>query len=477
MNSRILVADDDPDIVLMLSDRLESLGYDVLKARDGLEALHIIEEEAPGLVLLDLEMPHLTGLDILTRLKRRAAAQDEGPNVLASGPEQVPIPPIIVMTAHATVPRAVEAMKNGAFDFLMKPLDVDHLSLVIEKALERESLKREVEYLRNVVESRYGTIVGQSPAIVGLVEMAKRAARSDATVLLLGESGTGKELFARSIHQWSERRHMPFVVINCVALTGTLLENELFGHEKGAYTGADSLQKGKIEVADGGTVFLDEIGDMPAELQAKLLRLLQDREFHRVGGHKFIRANIRVVAATNRDLKKAVKNGDFREDLFFRLNVVTLSMPPLRERVEDVPELAEFFLKRHVLEAGRPSMTITPETMNQLCQYPWPGNIRELDNAIARAVVLGTGPTLDPEHLGLATGEGEALLMFEGLPYHEAMEAYSRHIIEKTLQKAGGSQKIAADMLKLQRTYLARLVKKIRDDYPESCSDILRKSI
>lgn len=236
------------------------------------------------------------------------------------------------MTAHGTISKAVEAMKAGAYDFLTKPIELDHLAIVLKKVLTREALGRQVAALRTEVESRYSQIVGNSSQVHSMVELAKRAAEADATVLLLGESGTGKELFARSIHQWSDRRDMPFSIINCVALTETLLENELFGHEKGAFTGADSLQKGKIEAADGGTVFLDEIGDMPLGLQAKLLRVLQDHEFPRVGGTRLVRVNIRVIAATNKDLKRAVKERTFREDLYFRLNVVNLLLPPLRDR-------------------------------------------------------------------------------------------------------------------------------------------------
>ena len=244
--------------------------------------------------------------------------------------------------------------------FLTKPLEKDHLLIVIQKALERDSLKRQVAALKSDLQNRYATIVGDSHKIKAIIESAQRAANSDASILLLGESGTGKELFARSIHQWSPRQGMPMVVINCVALTETLLENELFGHERGAFTGADRLQKGKLEMADGGTVFLDEIGDMPLPLQAKLLRVLQDREFPRVGGTRAVSVNIRFIAATNKDLKQAVKAGQFREDLFFRLNVVSFTLPPLRDRSEDISRLADFFLKRHAYEAKRPGVTLSP---------------------------------------------------------------------------------------------------------------------
>jgi len=449
VKTKILVVDDDPDIVITLRDRLESLGYDTITARDGLRALELIEQDTPHLVLLDLEMPKLSGLGVLKQLSRhRQNGQDL---------------PVIVMTAHGSIAAAVEAMKEGAYDFLTKPFEVDHLSIVIRKAVERESLSRHVACLRSEVETRYATIVGTSQKMSAVMEAAQRAANSDASVLLLGESGTGKELFARSIHQWSPRRAMPFVVINCVALTDTLLENELFGHEKGAFTGADRLQKGKVEMADGGTVFLDEIGDMPLGLQAKLLRVLQDHEFTRVGGTRLVKVNIRVIAATNRDLKQAIKAGQFREDLYFRLNVVGLTLPPLRERPEDIPALADFFLTRHMREAKRPAMTLSDEAITVMTRYAWPGNIRELENAIARAVVLSPHEVIQPELLALSlqetpTGSAEQA-SYLNLPYHASMEQHSRVLILRALQHEKGNQTKAAERLQLQRTYLARLIK------------------
>src|SRR5215471_7508363 len=332
----------------MLEDRLQASDYGTIIAGDGIQALEKVEQEAPHLMLLDLDMPRLGGLDVLKRLPAVKQAEDI---------------PVIVMTAHGSIEAAVEAMKSGAYDFLTKPLDKDHLLLVISKALERDSLKRQVACLKSEVDSRYASIIGTSAKIRTVLEAAQRAAKSDAGVLLLGESGTGKELLARSIHQWSPRHAMPLVVINCVALTETLLENELFGHERGAFTGADRLQKGKLEMAEGGTVFLDEIGDMSLPLQAKLLRVLQDREFQRVGGTKTVSVNIRIIAATNKDLKQAVVDGDFREDLFFRLNVISLVLPPLRERREDIPALAKLFLNRHTKEAIPPDMLFSAGAM------------------------------------------------------------------------------------------------------------------
>ena len=460
MQKKILVVDDDPDIVLMLTDRLEALGYATLAAGDGQRALELLESEEPGLVLLDLQMPRMTGLEVLEQLanQEQAASQPRGATeqaILANRP------PIIVMTAHGTIQLAVEAMKYGAADFLTKPLDIDHLTLRIQKALDREGLQRHVAVLREEVESRYGTIVADTPAMASLIELTKRAADSDATVLLLGESGTGKELFARSIHQWSPRAERPFVVINCVALTETLLENELFGHEKGAFTGATTQQKGKVEMADDGTLFLDEIGDMAPDLQAKLLRLLQDREFHRVGGTRLVRVNIRVIAATNRDLSKAVKEGAFREDLFHRLNVISVSIPPLRERPEEIPRLAEVFLQRYTKEMGKPGMHLTLAALRTMRTYPWPGNVRELENAVARAVVLGTGREIGPEHLRLPSDYEEEPQVREAsdLSYHESMEHHRHFLIEQALKRAHGNQTKAAEALGLQRSYLARVLK------------------
>ena len=460
MQKKILVVDDDPDIVLMLTDRLEALGYATLAAGDGQRALELLESEEPGLVLLDLQMPRMTGLEVLEQLanQEQAASQPRGATeqaILANRP------PIIVMTAHGTIQSAVEAMKYGAADFLTKPLDIDHLTLRIQKVLDREGLNRHVAVLREEVESRYSTIVADTPAMASLIELTKRAADSDATVLLLGESGTGKELFARSIHQWSPRAERPFVVINCVALTETLLENELFGHEKGAFTGATTQQKGKVEMADDGTLFLDEIGDMAPDLQAKLLRLLQDREFHRVGGTRLVRVNIRVIAATNRDLSKAVKEGAFREDLFHRLNVISVSIPPLRERPEEIPRLAEVFLQRYTKEMGKPGMHLTLAALRTMRTYPWPGNVRELENAVARAVVLGTGREIGPEHLRLPSDYEEEPQVREAsdLSYHESMEHHRHFLIEQALKRAHGNQTKAAEALGLQRSYLARVLK------------------
>ena len=445
MNAKILVVDDDPDIVTMLCDRLDALGYHSVSAADGQQALDRVEQETPRVMLLDLEMPRVAGIEVLKRL---APLRKTGYDF-----------PVIVMTAHGTIHAAVEAMKLGAYDFLTKPFDADYLKIVIEKALDRESLTRQIASLQNDVASRYARIVAKSGPMTSVIAVAQRAAHSDAGVLLLGESGTGKELFARSVHQWSPRRHMPFVVINCVALTDSLLENELFGHEKGAFTGADRMQKGKIEMADGGTVFLDEIGDMPMNLQASLLRVLQDHEFHRVGGTRMVRVNIRVIAATNKDLTQAVAAGKFREDLYFRLNVVTLTLPPLRERPDDIPTLAEFFLHRLAADTKKPGLRLSPSALKALLGYGWPGNVRELHNVLERAAVLSENPSIEAEDLALSSGgvgkDGTADL---DRPFHEAVEDHKKRIIRQALNRVGGSRTRAAQALGLQRTYLARLI-------------------
>ena len=468
MKKKILIVDDHEDIVLMLKDRLESAGYETLSAFDGKQALEIIEKESPHLVFLDLEMPRMNGMEVLHHLAKLRETEGKTDEPPGQTPPDALDTLIVVMTAHGTIANAVEAMKAGAHDFLTKPIDFDHLAIVVKKALEREVLKRQVASLRSEVESRYRQIVGSSAQMNEVVEMAKRAANSNATVLLLGESGTGKELFARSIHQWSSRRNMPFSIINCVALNESLLENELFGHEKGAYTGADSRQKGKIEEADGGTVFLDEIGDMPLPLQAKLLRLLQDHAFYRVGGNRELKVEIRVVAATNKDLRQAVKSGHFREDLYFRLNVVSLALPPLRERPDDIVPLAEFFLEQSLREMNKPNRRFTPEAIKEMKMYGWPGNIRELDNAISRAVVLGDDEDITSEYLGFSHSGVEPLSEGENLPYHEALERYSRHILEQALRRSGWSQTKAAELLHLQRTYLSRLLKQKNIQHPTS---------
>jgi DNA-binding NtrC family response regulator len=441
----ILVVDDDADIREVLRDRLESFGYRVLSASTAKEGLELLERQNPQLVLLDIEMPDMNGIDMLREIRR--GEHD---------------PTVVMITAYGTIERAVEAMKEGAYDFIPKPFEPDHIALIVAKALERETLKRGIEILTEQVDDRHRMIVGQSVPINRAVEMAKKAAASRSTVLLLGDSGTGKEIFARAIHNWSDRKDKPFVAINCVGLSKELLESELFGHERGAFTGAVQLKKGKMELAHGGTVFLDEVGDISTELQTKLLRFLQEREFERIGGTKPISVDVRIIAATNRNLNNAVREGRFREDLYYRLNVVPLNLPSLRERKEDIQGLANYFLRRSALETKKNFVGISEEALRKLIAYEWPGNVRELANVIESAVVLGQGPELTLQDLPAKIDSTSPKMPRGGFSYHGAIDDYRRELIAKTLAQTQGNRAAAAKILGLQRTYLSRLIKALR---------------
>src|ERR1700752_2984804 len=352
-------------------------------------------------------------------------------------------------------------MKEGAYDFITKPLDASHFDIVVRKALEREALKRSWELLAEETDNRHRLIIGQSKQMADAVDTARKAAASSATVLLLGESGTGKEIFARAIHNWSERSKQPFVAINCVGLSKELLESELFGHEKGAFTGADQLKKGKLELANGGTVFLDEIGDMSAELQTKLLRFLQEREFDRVGGVRPIHVDVRIIAATNRELDGAVKEGRFRHDLYHRLNVVPITLAPLRQRAEDIPVLAHYFMDRYAKEAKKNFNEIAADALMQLSAYEWPGNVRELGNVIERAIVLGRGPQLTIQDLPSRVVASVARPSIDGRSYRDAMEYYRRELVLAALERCHGNRAAAARQLGLHEKYLLRLLKSL----------------
>ncbi len=445
MPTRILAVDDEPFNLDLLEQELGEHGYAIERATTGREALKKIEAVRPDLILLDHQLPDLSGLEVLKEIRT----------------EDNEIP-VILITAYGTVERAVEAMKHGAYDFVLKPFDPDYLLLTIRRALERERLTREVEILSEEVGDRYRLIVGKSRIMAAAVDMAKKAANSTATVLLLGESGTGKELFARAIHAWSERRRGPFVAINCVGLSKELLESELFGHERGAFTGAHQLKKGKMELAHGGSVFLDEVGDISQELQTKLLRFLQEREFERVGGTRPIRVDLRIIAATNRDLDAAVRDGRFRQDLYYRLNVVPIVLPPLRERREDISELAGFFLRRSSIDTKKQFTEIAEDALEKLVAYKWPGNVRELANVIERAVVLSEGPRVELHHLPPQIVAVEPGTAGGQTSYGKAVDAYRRELILKALGQTGGNRAAAARVLGLQRTYLARLIKSLR---------------
>src|SRR5688572_9290676 len=381
---RILIVDDEASARHALSEILTDEGYQVKMAGDGFRAIAAAQEFLPDLVLTDLKMPGMDGMGLLARLKQ-------------VHPETA----VILMTAFGAVESAVEAMRAGAANYLTKPLNTDELLLVIERALEGAALRRETRDLREKLSERYdfSNIVGQSAEMRAVFKSVEQVATSRATVLITGESGTGKELIASALHHNSDRRERPFVKLHCAALAESLLESELFGHERGAFTGADRRRIGRFEQADGGTLFLDEIGEISPATQVKLLRVLQEHEFERVGGNQTVRADVRLVAATNRDLKKLVDEGKFREDLYYRLNVINLHLPPLRERRDDIAGLAAHFVRRFAAENGKTVDRIDTSAMRILRAHAWPGNVRELENVIERAVVLVDGPAILPKHL------------------------------------------------------------------------------
>jgi DNA-binding NtrC family response regulator len=443
LRGKALVVEDDKSSRAILEQRLRALGMEVFTAADGGEGLVAARREAPAVTLLDLQMPRMGGLEVLQALRREGIETT-----------------VIVITAHGTVENAVEAMKAGAYDFITKPFDPKHLEIVVRKAVERGQLLDANRMFRDELEARVPPVVGESPAIRAALETARRAAVTNSTVFLLGESGTGKEVFSRLIHQWSPRRERPLVVVNCVALSEQLLESELFGHERGAFTGAHQMKKGKFELADGGTVFLDEVGDLKPGLQTKLLRVLQEREFERVGGTKVLKTDVRIVAATNTDLTRAVKEGQFREDLFYRLNVISITLPPLRERMEDLPALADYFRRKFAAETKKDVEGIEPEALRLLRGYAWPGNVRELANAIERAVVLCAGTRLGPDDILLpaAPEGGAAAAPADSGGFHERVREFKRSLLRDTLRKTGGNQTKAAEHLSLSRPYLVRLM-------------------
>jgi two-component system, NtrC family, response regulator AtoC len=448
--ARVLIVDDDPDIREILADRLAASGYEVLEAADGKRAVDVAVAERPDLLLLDLDLPAIGGMDVLDRLREEKCAST-----------------VVVITAHASIGTTVEAMRRGAYDVIPKPFDSAHVELVVGKALERVRLRQENRALRAQIAPSERPWIGSSAATRRTVETARRAAESKSTILLLGESGTGKEILARAIHGWSPRAAQAFVAVNCAALSEELLESELFGHERGSFTGAHQQKIGKFELANGGTIFLDEIGELKEELQIKLLRVLQEHEFERVGGTRTIRTDLRVIAATNREIEEAVRAGRFREDLFYRLNVVAIRLPPLRDRREDVPELAEHFLELYREETGRTKRRLSPEALVALAAHDWPGNVRELKNAIERAVVLALRDEIEPADLGLAPAETKPVRDPEEPGdggFHERVEAFKRELIEQTLAACEGNRTRAAEALGLQRTYLARLIKNLGID-------------
>ena len=413
-------------------------------------------------MLLDIQLPGLSGIEILEQLQALSANDGGGDHTAHAGPGSL-LPPLIVLTAFGTIELAVKAMQLGAADFVTKPFTGDHITVVINKALGMMALRRQVDVLQKEVNERYGPIVGANAKLTAQLTMARQAAASTVTVLILGETGTGKEVVARAIHEWSPRRSKPFVAVNCASIPKDLLENELFGHEKGAFTGAIRREAGKIEIAEGGTVFLDEIGDMSLPLQSHLLRVLQDQTFYRVGGTQSVHTDVRFLAATNRDLKQAIRQGTFREDLFYRLEVIAVTLPPLRERLDDIPALAKHFLSRSARFGIHSTPVLTDAAMQVLTHYSWPGNIRELENVLTRAVILSMGNAIEPAHLYLSGSAWQSTQDDEPIScprlYHDKMEAYSRKVLEDALQRNDWNQTRAAEELGLQRTYFTKMLR------------------
>jgi DNA-binding NtrC family response regulator len=438
MKHCVLIVEDEAKLRRVIELQLQSAGYEVDKAGSAEEALRLVDRAS--LVLTDLKLPGMDGLEFLALVRRQDA--------------QVPV---VVMTAFGTVENAVEAMKAGATDFLPKPFSLDHLLTVIGKALEVRALRDENRVLREELGRRYAfdNVVGHSPAMQEIFATIMRVAPTRATVLLAGESGVGKDLIARAIHFHSPRRDRPFVKINCTAIPENLMESELFGFEKGAFTGAVASKPGKFEMADTGTAFLDEIGDVPGSIQVKLLRVLQEREFERLGSNKTRQIDVRILAATNRDLRAALEEGTFREDLYYRLNVVPLNIPPLRERKEDIPFLAEHFVRKLAVETGSTADSISENAIKRLLEYSWPGNVRELENVIERSLVLAAGKRLEAADIRLeANPRARESAIGSFLPDGVTLDEHEQAIIREALRRADGNKSQAARLLGVTRNAL-----------------------
>ncbi len=456
----VLVVDDEKNVRDLLKEILEEEDYTVFEADNGKKAVEEVTEKYPDCILLDVRMPVMDGMEAFLKIR-----------------EIAPDLPVIFLTAYGSSDVAIKAMKKGAYDYLTKPFDIDELKIKVKKAIELKELSASLDSANFIKNYKQDEIIGDSPQMQEVYKAIGRVADSDATVLIRGESGTGKELVAKAIYLHSNRRNKPFIVVNCAAIPENLLESELFGHEKGAFTDAISRHIGKFEQAKDGTIFLDEIGDMSLPLQAKLLRVLQEKTFERVGGHETLVSNARVLAATNRNLEQLVSEGKFREDLFYRLNVVTIRIPPLRERKEDIPLLVNYFVSKYSRKYGKVIQGVSEEVMKIFMDYDWPGNVRELENAIARGVIISSVPLIMKEHLppelikkiekknsinqnSTAQGEDSNITNDELEPLPDAIARLEKEMIIKALQKCNGNKTKAAKLLGISRK---SLFNKIRD--------------
>ena len=438
-DARVLVVDDEPMVCLALTNWLEEENYFAQAVEDGPQAVKAVRGENWDIVLLDLRMPGMDGLEVLKEVKEIA-------------PQTV----VIMMTAYASIPGAVQAMKEGAYDYIVKPLDVDQLTLMLKRIVEHQQLITENILLRKRLTEQYEfeDIIGRSEAMQEVFSMIKAVTDTNATVLITGETGTGKELVARAIHSNSSQRYGPFVATSCGALPETLLESELFGYEKGAFTGADRTKKGRFELANGGTLFLDEVGDISMKTQIKLLRVLQEKSFSRLGGTEQIKVDVRLISATNRDLVAAIEEGSFRSDLYYRLNVVSIQLPPLRDRKDDVPLLAAHFINKYNVEFNKKFDRVDRKAMDFMMDYHWPGNVRELENVIERALVIDQGPQVQVKHLPFCNVESPLT------EEPQSLQEVERIHIEKMLQKNDWNIAKTARLLNIDRTTLHKKIKK-----------------
>ncbi len=437
----VLVVDDEEGIRESLSDIFADEGYRVAVARSGEEALEKIGAEPPDLVLLDIWLPEMDGLEVLERIKERDSGM-----------------PVIMISGHGNIEMAVRATKNGAYDFLEKPLSLERVVLVSQRALERSTLETENRALRESLTKKW-TLIGETPVMKSLKRQIESAAKGHARVLITGESGTGKEVVARMLHAMSPRADKPFVELNCAAIPQELIESELFGHEKGSFTGAFESKKGKFELADGGTLFLDEIADMSPQTQAKLLRVIEMQQFQRVGGSKNIKVDVRVIAATNKDIPSRIKEGQFRDDLFFRLNVIPVTTPPLRQRLDDIPLLVDHFLGVLAAEYGQPKKGVAPEALRRLRERDWPGNIRELRNLIERLVIMTPSKTIGEAAVMEAGGEAPSTDYFGLGTLKDAREAFEKDFLAEKLREHNFNVSRTAEALGIERSNLHRKIK------------------